>query len=315
MMKKTSINDDKRGFYEQVIQRHLEKGPVEHDYTFGFLSELLEDALDLMDGSSRVEYISPAINICGDIRSRYGDLLDAFRTCGWPFEQKYLFLGNVISGGKFTLEVLVLLLSSKICYPENVVMLRGYFEDELVRSDRSFIGELRVKFPDANKWQSLNSSIKALLGRLPLVAILNRKLICVNGMVSSNIKDEKNVVIVKNGAAFESHNTRLEVQFPDIDAPASITPNKIEEDSKEMRELLKSVEMSLIINSNNVIKHGYQFSLGHQLLTITCGTKMIKTTNNRGVVMMMDRHNKVTFKRIHGLDADERADLADWVLR
>lgn len=78
-MKKLPIADNKRDLYEQVIQIHFEKGPVEHKYTYGFLSELIEDAQDLIDGSSRVEYVSPAVNICGDIRSRYGDLLDVFK--------------------------------------------------------------------------------------------------------------------------------------------------------------------------------------------------------------------------------------------
>lgn len=36
---------NERNFYEEIIQIHLQKGPVEHEYSFGFLSELLEDAL------------------------------------------------------------------------------------------------------------------------------------------------------------------------------------------------------------------------------------------------------------------------------
>lgn len=160
-------------------------------------------------------------------------------------------------------------------------------ENTICRTDRSFIGELRVRFPEGNKWQTLNGSIKTFLDRLPVVAILNRKIICVNGMVSSNIKNEKNVVTVKNGSAFENHNTRLEVQFVEIDTPGPITPNKIDEESKTMKELLKSLDMSMIINSNNVLKDGYKFSLGNQLLTIISGTKMVKAYNNTGVVMMV----------------------------
>lgn len=59
------------------------------------------------------------------------------------------------------------------------------------------------------------------------MTVLNRKLLCVNGMVTSNIKNEKNVVSVKNGNMFENHNTRVEVQFLDIDIPSPVTPNKI----------------------------------------------------------------------------------------
>lgn len=309
------IGVKKRDFYEEVIQIHLQSGPVEHEYSFGFLSELMEDALDLIDGKCRVEYISPPVNICGDIRSRYGDVLDIFRNCGWPFDQKYVFLGNVFDGGKFTLETLVLLICCKICYPQNVVILRGYFENVLVKTGRNFIGELRVRFAESNKWQALNLTIKTLLERFPLVSILNRKILCMNGMVTSNIKNENNVVSVRNGNSFENHFTRLEVMFLDTDIPSTLIPNKIDEDSKTLKELLKSIDMSMMINSDNVIKHGYEFTLNNQLLTITSGTKLAKAFNNRGVVMMMDRHNKVHFKTIHGLDAEERVDLISAPLR
>ncbi|CAO4376278.1 unnamed protein product [Caenorhabditis nigoni] len=315
MMESQPIGGNKRNFYEEVIKDHLQKGPVEHEYSFGFLSELMEDALDMIDGACRVEYISPPVNICGDIRSRYGDLLDVFRNCGWPFDQKYVFLGNFIDGGKFSLETLVMLVCCKMCYPQNFVILRGFFENELVKTERSFIGELRVRFSDSNKWQALNATIKSYLKRLPVIAVLNRKILCVNGMVTSNIKNEKNVVSVKNGNSFENHNTRLEVMFVETDLPSPITPNKIDEESKTLRDLLKSMDMSMMINSDNVVKQGYQFTLCHQLLTITTGTKLVKTHNNRGIVMMMDRHNKVHFKGIQGLDGEERDDLISVPLR
>ncbi|EFO87694.1 hypothetical protein GCK72_018769 [Caenorhabditis remanei] len=306
---------NKRNFYERIIQDHLQRGPIEHDYSFGFLSELMEDALDMIDGECRVEYLSPPVNICGDIRSRYGDLLDIFRNCGWPFDQKYAFLGNFIDGGKFSMETLVLLICCKICYPQNFVILRGNFEHELVKTERKFIGELRVRYPDSQKFQALNTSMKSYLKRLPLVAILNRKIVCVNGLISSNIKQDSNAVLVKNGNSFENHNTRLEILFPESDYPSVVTPMAIEEESKTLKELLKSMDMSMIINSNNVIKQGYQFNFGHQLLTITTGTKLAKAFNNRGIVMMMDRHNKVNFKTIQGLDGEESLDLNDSALR
>ncbi|CAP30607.2 Protein CBG11338 [Caenorhabditis briggsae] len=315
MVESQPIGRIKRNFYEEVIKDHLQKGPVEHEYSFGFLSELMEDALDMIDGACRVEYISPPVNICGDIRSRYGDLLDVFRNCGWPFDQKYVFLGNFIDGGKFSLETLVMLVCCKMCYPQNFVILRGFFENELVKTERSFIGELRVRFSDSNKWQALNATIKSYLKRLPVIAVLNRKILCVNGMVTSNIKNEKNVVSVKNGNSFENHNTRLEVMFVETDMSSPITPNKIDEESKTLRDLLKSMDMSMMINSDNVVKQGYQFTLCHQLLTITTGTKLVKTHNNRGIVMMMDRQNKVHFKGIQGLDGEERDDLISVPLR
>uniref|UniRef100_A0A1I7V426 SER_THR_PHOSPHATASE domain-containing protein n=1 Tax=Caenorhabditis tropicalis TaxID=1561998 RepID=A0A1I7V426_9PELO len=315
MFEPKPIGGSKREFYERCIQIHLRAGPIEHEYSYGFLSELMEDALAVSDTHTYVEYISPPVNICGDVRSRYGDVLDIFINCGWPFDQKYVFLGNLFDGGKFSLETLVLLVCCKMCYPENFVILRGYYENVLVKTDRNFIGELRVKFSESNKWKSLNSTIKNYLERLPICSVLNRKILCVNGMVTSNVKNELNVVTVRNGNSFETHNSRIEILFPDVDTPGPVSPTKIEEESKILKDLLKSLDMSMIINSNFVVKNGYEFSLNNQLLTLTSGTKLTRVSNNRGIVMMMDRVNKVTFKLIHGLDAEERDDLISQPLR
>lgn len=47
------------------------------------------------------------------------------------------------------------------------------------------------------------------------------------------------------------------------------------------------MDMSMMINSNNVVREGYRFTLKNQLITITSGTKLQKNYNNRGVVMMV----------------------------
>ncbi|CAB3396491.1 unnamed protein product [Caenorhabditis bovis] len=63
--------------------------------------------------------------------------------------------------------------------------------------------------------------------------------------------------------------------------------------------------MALIIASNQVTKKGYEFYYNHQLLVLTTGSGISKTTNNQGVVMMMDSTHKVHFEKVCG----ERANL------
>lgn len=58
------------------------------------------------------------ITVCGDIHGQYYDLLNIFKMNGIPSkENPYLFNGDMIDRGSFSVEVIVCLLAWKICYP------------------------------------------------------------------------------------------------------------------------------------------------------------------------------------------------------
>jgi len=58
------------------------------------------------------------ITVCGDVHGQYYDLLNIFKLNGIPSEQNpYLFNGDFIDRGSFSIEVILTLLMWKICLP------------------------------------------------------------------------------------------------------------------------------------------------------------------------------------------------------
>ncbi|VDM56584.1 unnamed protein product [Angiostrongylus costaricensis] len=85
---------------DQVIRDHFANGPVEHIYSSSFLLELFHKAeASLARQPSLLEISSPVV-VVGDIHGQYGDLLNIFEKCGWPFETRYLFLGDYVDRGR-----------------------------------------------------------------------------------------------------------------------------------------------------------------------------------------------------------------------
>ena len=69
------------------------------------------------------------ITVCGDIHGQYYDLLNIFKLNGDPSkENPYVFNGDFIDRGSFSVEVIMTLLSWKVCYPEHFFMSRGNHE-------------------------------------------------------------------------------------------------------------------------------------------------------------------------------------------
>jgi serine/threonine-protein phosphatase 2B catalytic subunit len=89
----------------------------------------------------------------GDIHGQFYDFVKLIEPDigGDPEENKYVFLGDYVDRGSFSIEVLTLLLSMKITHPKTVVMLRGNHECRQLTSFFNFRVECTQKFMQALK--------------------------------------------------------------------------------------------------------------------------------------------------------------------
>ena len=87
------------------------------------------------------------ITVCGDVHGQYYDLLNIFTINGNPSEENpYIFNGDFIDRGSFSVEVIITLLAWKVCYPQHFFMSRGNHEAKQLNKMYGFEGEVKAKY-------------------------------------------------------------------------------------------------------------------------------------------------------------------------
>ncbi|CAG4957194.1 unnamed protein product [Colias eurytheme] len=115
--------------------------------------------------------------ICGDIHGQYYDLMNIFKLNGLPSESNpYLFNGDFVDRGSFSVECIFTLFSFKLLYPNHFFMSRGNHETVDMNRVYGFRGEVTYKY--SSQMADLFTEVYRWL---PLAHCINTKVLVMHG--------------------------------------------------------------------------------------------------------------------------------------
>ncbi|CAF1417551.1 unnamed protein product [Rotaria sp. Silwood1] len=224
--------------------------------------------------------------ICGDIHGQYYDLLNIFKLNGLPSEENsYLFNGDFVDRGSFSVECILTLFGFKLLYPNHFFLVRGNHEAIILNQMYGFEGEVKAKY-NIQMFQLCTE----VFNYLPLAHCINKKILVMHGGLFS--KDD---VTLKDIDAIDRVR-----QPPDVGLMSELLwsdpqPNNGRSESKRglgiqfgpdvTERFLKLNNLEYIVRSHEVKQQGYDLAHNKKCITVFSAPNYCDTMRNKGAFL------------------------------
>lgn len=248
------------------------------------------------------------ISQCGDVHGQYYDLMKLLEIGGDPKDHSYLFLGDYVDRGDFSLECVILLFAYKIHYPNTFFMLRGNHECRHLTDYFTFKEECEHKYD-----KELYDAVMDVFDALPLAAVMNNQFFCVHGGLSPDVGSIDDINEIDRFTEPPSKGPMCDLLWADPMEDFSpsnsldFVPNETRGTSycfgyKATVDFLNKHKWLSVIRAHEAQDSGYRMYAKNQktgfpaLITLFSAPNYLTHYNNKGAIMRYE-NNSMTIKQ------------------
>eukprot|EP00835_Amoeboradix_gromovi_P007031 NODE_1006_length_2292_cov_0.248518.p1 type:complete len:267 gc:universal NODE_1006_length_2292_cov_0.248518:1325-525(-) len=174
---------------------------------------------EIMLSLSNIISLQTPIQLVGDIHGQYNDLLHIFELYNSPQECSYLFMGDYVDRGYYSIHVMLTLMIYKVLYPRHVNLIRGNHESRTISSTYGFYAECQSKYPNSNIWAAFMDAFDCL----PLGAEIigeSKRMFVVHGGLSPLFQELDQLRLIDRFMEIPSDGIMADIMWSDPSADA-----------------------------------------------------------------------------------------------
>jgi serine/threonine-protein phosphatase 5 len=276
-------------FCKELMAWHKSEKNIAKKYAYAIVMDMLA-SLKSLETVCDVDIPDDGeITVCGDVHGQFYDLLNIWELNGVPAEDNpYLFNGDFVDRGSFSLEVILTLFAWKLCHPKGIFLSRGNHETRNMNKLYGFEGEVTKKYDE-----DLYNLFCEAFCLLPLCHLINKKVFVVHGGLFS--KDNvlmEDIRKVNRDQEPPDEGLMTEMLWSDPQPGMGRTPSKrgvgVAFGKDVTENFLKTNDLSLVIRSHEMKENGYTIEHGGQLITVFSAPNYCDQMGNQGAFIRLD---------------------------
>jgi serine/threonine-protein phosphatase 2A catalytic subunit len=277
--------------YDGYIDGLMQCKPLAEDD----VKALCEKAKEILSSESSVVSVPVPVTICGDVHGQFYDLMELFRIGGELPETNYLFMGDYVDRGFYSVETVTLLVALKVRYKDRVTILRGNHESRQITQVYGFYDECLRKYGNANVWRYFTE----LFDYLPLASVVEDQIFCLHGGLSPSIDTLDQIKQLDRVQEVPHEGPMCDLLWSDPDDRCGwgISPRgagyTFGQDISE--QFNHTNNLKLIARAHQLVMNGYNWSQERNVVTIFSAPNYCYRCGNEAAIMEVDEHLKYTF--------------------
>eukprot|EP00172_Hildenbrandia_rubra_P003775 Plantae.Rhodophyta-Hildenbrandia_rubra.ctg6494.p1 GENE.Plantae.Rhodophyta-Hildenbrandia_rubra.ctg6494~~Plantae.Rhodophyta-Hildenbrandia_rubra.ctg6494.p1 ORF type:complete len:578 (+),score=142.08 Plantae.Rhodophyta-Hildenbrandia_rubra.ctg6494:99-1832(+) len=248
------------------------------------------------------------ITVCGDTHGQYYDLCNIFDLNGLPSEENpYLFNGDFVDRGSFSVELILTLFAIKAWCPEAIHLTRGNHEACNMNMLYGFEGEVKAKYT-----QTIYELFAETFRSLPLAYILDgtsspdgKKAFVLHGGLFS--RDGVTLKELRGIDRFREPDNGLmsEMLWSDPQKEKGRGPSKrgtgIAFGPDVTKRFLEENGLDLVVRSHEMKEQGYEVEADGKLITIFSAPNYCDQLGNKGAFITFNSDMKPNFTQFEAV--------------
>uniref|UniRef100_A0A0N4Z6R6 Serine/threonine-protein phosphatase n=1 Tax=Parastrongyloides trichosuri TaxID=131310 RepID=A0A0N4Z6R6_PARTI len=269
---------------------------------------LCDLAISRLEKLPNVLKLTSPITVCGDIHGQFYDLMKLFETGGPVRDGKYIFLGDYVDRGYYSLETITLLLLYFVRYPDNVVLLRGNHESSRVSQVYGFYDECQTKYGNSYVWKYCND----VFNILPLAATIDEDIFCIHGGLSPEIQYIDQLYSIKRNREIPLDGPLSDLLWSDPEE------NLLEDFASSPRgcgwifsegavtKFNQDNDITLICRSHQLVMEGFKMFFDDKLCTVWSAPNYVYRCGNDASILNVKTSDDLQVTYFKAVDRESR---------
>lgn len=276
-------------FMLDLMKTYKEQGKLHRKYAYKILLDVKQlfmsqpSLVDITVGDDE------KFTICGDIHGQFYDLMNIFELNGLPSQTNpYLFNGDFVDRGSFSVECIFTLFGFKLLYPDHFYMSRGNHESQTMNQMYGFEGEVKTKYT-----AQMSEFFTEIYNWLPLAHCINKKILVMHGgLFSKDGVTLDDIRSIERNRQPPEDGLMCELLWSDPQISYGRAPSKrgvgVQFGPDVTKEFLATNNLDYIVRSHEVKNDGYEIAHDGKCITVFSAPNYCDTMGNKGAFITLN---------------------------